>query len=104
MSEFIRLSVYLVVCIAIGAAIASYFYYYKKKDLFGGYIGGLVVGTIGALIIGYILDMLFYNIMVTILDFLSRGAGIDIIACVLGGYTALYIMNRLNHDRNRKKY
>lgn len=94
----------ILIYLSIGAAVAFIFYNIKKKDLFGGYIGGLVIGVIGALIIGYILDMLFYNIVAVVLDFLSRGAGIDIISGFIGAYSALYIMNRLNHDRNRKKY
>ena len=51
-----------------------------------------------------ILDNIFYDIIVIILDFLSRGAGVNIIAGFIGAYAALYVMNRLNHDRSRKKY
>lgn len=94
----------ILIYLAIGAAVAFIFYNLKKKDLFGGYIGGLVVGVIGALIGGMILDNIFYDIIVIILDFLSRGAGVNIIAGFIGAYAALYVMNRLNHNRSRKKY
>lgn len=94
----------IVIYISLGAFVAFVFYNLKKRDLFGGYIGGLVVGVIGALIGGLILDRLFYDILVVILDYLSRGAGVNIIAGFLGAWFALYIMNRLNHDRERKKY
>lgn len=94
----------IVVYIGIGALVAFIFYSLKRRDLFGGYIGGLVVGVIGALIGGLLLDKLFYDITVTILDYLSRGAGVNIIAGFIGAYIALYIMNRLNHDRARRKY
>jgi uncharacterized membrane protein YeaQ/YmgE (transglycosylase-associated protein family) len=38
------------------------------------------------------------------LEFLSMGIGVNVIAGFIGAYLALYIMNRLNHDRERKKY
>jgi len=63
-----------------------------------------VVGVIGALIGGFILDKIFYDITVKILEFMSRGAGVNMIAGFLGAYAALYIMNRLNHNKERKKY
>ena len=94
----------IIIYLSIGAAVAFIFYNLKKRDLFGGYIGGLVVGVIGALIGGLILDALFYDIIVVILDFLSRGSGVNIIAGFIGAYAALYVMNRLNHNRSRKKY
>ena len=94
----------IIIYLGIGACVAFIFYNLKKRDLFGGYIGGLVVGVIGALIGGLILDAIFYDIIVIILDFLSRGSGVNIIAEFIGAYTALYVMNRLNHDRSRKKY
>jgi len=90
--------------LALGALVSFIYYNMKKKDLFGGYIGGLVVGVIGALIGGFILDYLLYDITVIILEFLSRGAGVNVIAGFIGAYTALYIMNRLNHDKDRTKY
>ena len=102
--SFLRVVKAIVLYIGLGAIVAFIFYSLKKRDLFGGYIGGLVVGVIGALIGGLVLDSLFYDKIVTILDFLSRGAGVNLIAGFIGAYTALYIMNRLNHNRERKKY
>ncbi len=94
----------ILIYISLGALVAFIFYNMKRRDLFGGYIGGLVVGVIGALIGGLVLDRIFYDIFVILLDFLSRGAGVNIIAGFIGAYFSLYIMNRLNHDRERKKY
>jgi len=102
--SFLRVVKAIVLYISLGALVAFIFYHFKKRDLFGGYIGGLVVGVIGALIGGLVLDNLFYDKIVTILDFLSRGAGVNLIAGFLGAYVALYIMNKLNHNRERKKY
>ena len=94
----------IAIILAIGALVAFIFYSLKKRDLFGGFIGGLVVGVIGALMGAFLLDFIFYDIMVKVMEFLSRGAGVDVIAGFIGAYTALYIMNRLNHDKERKKY
>lgn len=102
--SFLRVVKAIVLYIGLGAIVAFIFYSLKKRDLFGGYIGGLVVGVIGALIGGLVLDSLFYDKIVTILDFLSRGAGVNLIAGFIGAYAALFIMNRLNHNRERKKY
>src|SRR4030043_80276 len=89
----------ITIYISLGALVSFIFYNLKKRDLFAGYIGGLVVGVIGALIGGYILDKIFYDLSVKILEFLSRGAGVNIIAGFVGAYVALYIMNRLNHNK-----
>ncbi len=42
----------IVLYVALGALVSWLFYYLKRRDLLGGYIGGLVVGVIGALIGG----------------------------------------------------
>jgi uncharacterized membrane protein YeaQ/YmgE (transglycosylase-associated protein family) len=102
--DFLLILKAIVIFLALGAAMASVFYNLKRRDLFGGYIGGLVVGFIGALIGGFLLDFLFFDISVQILKFLSQGIGVNVIAGVIGAYAALYIMNKLNHDKVRKKY
>ena len=102
--SFLLLIKAIAIIIALGAFVSFIFYSLKRKDLFGGYIGGLVVGVVGALIGGYVLDYLFYDITVIVLEFLSRGAGVNIIAGFIGAYGALAIMNRLNHNKERKKY
>ena len=108
MSEEIRSFLLMLKAIAIylalGALVSFIYYYIKRKDLFGGYIGGLVVGVIGALIGGFVLDYLFYDIAVIVLEFLSRGAGVNVIAGFIGAFIALYIMNKLNHDKEREKF
>ncbi|MBN1532546.1 MAG: hypothetical protein JXA20_07790 [Spirochaetes bacterium] len=108
MSEGLRTFINVVKAVAIylslGALVSYIFYSLKRRDLFGGFIGGAVVGVVGALIGGFILDYIFYDIVSVVLEFLSRGAGVDIIAGFIGAYIALFIMNKLNHDRERKKY
>ncbi len=90
--------------IGLGALVAWIFYSVKNRDLLGGFIGALVIGVIGALIGGFVLDRLLLDITIRILRFLVYDTGVNLIAGFIGGFVALYIMNKLNHDKARKKY
>lgn len=103
-SSFLMKLLAIVIYLALGAFVSWIFYNIKRRDLFGGYIGGLVVGVIGALIGGFILDKLFLDIAVKVLSFLVYDTGVNIIAGLIGGFIAVYIMNRLGHNKERKKY
>lgn len=94
----------LAIIIGLGALVSWIFYYLKRRDLFGGFIGGMVVGVIGALIGAFIIDKLLLEITIRVLKFLVYYFDIDIIAGFLGAFFAVYIMNKLNHDKTRKKY
>lgn len=101
MTNFLTNVLAIIIYLAIGALGSYLFYYLKRRDLFGGYIGGLVIGLIGALIGGYLLN----DITVKVFEFLLNIAGsANAIAGMFGAYIALYIMNKLGHDRERKKY
>lgn len=101
---FLKKMLVLVIILGIGAIVSWIFYYIKKRDLFGGFVGGMVVGVLGALIGAFVLDALLLDITKKVLHFLVEEAGVDIIAGFIGAYVAVYIMNRLNHDKARKKY
>ena len=58
--KLLAIAIYLV----IGALVSWIFYFIKRRDLFGGYIGGFAVGIVGALIGGFILDKLFLDIAI----------------------------------------
>jgi len=88
----------------LGAFVSWIFFFLKKRELFGGYIGGMVIGVIGALIGGFVLDKLLLNITLRVLKFMVYETGVNIITGLLGGYIALYIMNRLNHNKERKPF
>jgi uncharacterized membrane protein YeaQ/YmgE (transglycosylase-associated protein family) len=102
--SFLMKIIAIIIYLGLGAFVSWVFYYLKRRDLFGGFIGGLVVGVIGALIGGFILDRLLLDIAIRILRFLAIDAGVNILTGLLGAYIAVYIMNRLNHDKERKKY
>ena len=98
--KILAVAIYL----GLGAFVSWIFYFVKRRDLFGGYIGGMVVGVIGALVGGFILDKLLLDITIKALKFLVYDSGVNIIAGLLCGYLAVYIMNKLTHDKERKKY
>jgi uncharacterized membrane protein YeaQ/YmgE (transglycosylase-associated protein family) len=92
------------IIVVIGAVMSYIYFNLKRRDLFGGYIGGLVVGVIGAIIGVFVLDFLFQDIAVRILVFLTQDVGVNVITGFVGAWIALYVMNRLNHDKERKKF
>ncbi len=98
--DFIQAVVAILIVIALGAFVSFIFYSIKRRDLFGGYIGGFVIGIIGALIGGYVLN----NVTLFILDFLAKNEYVNVISGFIGAYAALFIMNKLNHDKERKKF
>ncbi|HEY1406891.1 MAG TPA: hypothetical protein VF857_09800 [Spirochaetota bacterium] len=102
--DFFRKILEFAIIIGIGALAWWFFYTVRRRDLFGGYIGGMVVGVVGALVGALVIDKLLLDITIRVLRFLAIDAGVDIIAGVIGAYAAISIMNRLNHDKTRKKY
>ncbi len=94
----------IAIYIGLGLIVSWIYYFLKRRDLFGGFIGGLVVGVIGALIGGFILDKLLLEIAINVLSFLAYDTGVNIIAGFIGAFIAVYIMNRLGHDKERKRY
>ena len=101
MTAFLTNLLAIAIYLTIGALGSYLFYYIKRRDLFGGFIGGLVVGLIGALIGSYILN----EATVIVFEFLLNIAGsANAIAGIAGAYIALFVMNKLSHDRERKKY
>lgn len=102
--SFLQNMLVFAIILGIGAVVSIIFYYFKKRDLIGGFLGGMVVGVIGAIIGAFILDALLLDITKKVLHFLVEEAGVNIIAGFIGAYFAVYIMNRLNHDKERKKY
>jgi uncharacterized membrane protein YeaQ/YmgE (transglycosylase-associated protein family) len=104
LGEFLTKLKAIGIIVGIGAIMSYLYYNLKRKDLFGGYIGGLVVGIIGAIIGVFVIDFLFQDIAARILVFLTQDVGVNVITGFIGAWIALYIMNRLNHDKERKKF
>lgn len=98
--HILKTLIVIVVYLLIGASVAFLFFNLRRRDLFGGYIGGLAIGLIGAIIGGYLLD----SILLVVTDFLQQRIGVNVIAGFIGSYAAVYVMNRLNHNKERKKF
>ena len=99
-----RFLIVVTIYLIIAAGVASVFYHLKRRKLFGGYIGGFIVAIIGVVIVEFVIGQLFMESTEKILNFLVRGTGVNIITGFLGAYGAVYLMNKLNHDKERTKY
>ncbi len=87
------------------AACAWYFYYYKRKDLLGKFWGASFVAGLGALIVfatlqTYIRDAIMWLMSPKIGS--TQLSNINLVAILMGGYLALYAMNRINHNKERR--
>lgn len=98
--NFLQAVIAIGIVIAIGALVSIFFYVIKRRELFGGFIGGMVIGVVGALIGGYLLN----EITLFVIDFLTKNEYVNAISGFIGAYAAVFIMNRLNHNRERKKF
>lgn len=88
------------ILLGIAAVVSWYFYHYKKKDILGGFIGGMVVAILGAIIF----DLLFtFKFMKEVMTFLTTRTYVHIPAALLGAFLALYILNKINHDQERRQ-
>lgn len=90
----------ILVYVAIGAVLSWYFYSFKGRELLGGFVGGLIVGLLGAILGGFVL----HKPLNLIIGFLQKGffiANVNVIAGVLGGFFAVYFFNKINNDRAR---
>lgn len=91
------------IIILTGAVVSAIFFYLRKRDLFGGFIGGMIIAILGA-VLGIYMDKFLLDYIIIALKFLVYRFNVDIIAAFLGAYIAVYIMNKLNHDKRRDKY
>ncbi len=84
----------------IGGVLSAFFYYWRKRDLLGGYIGGIIIASLGAILGSFFL----IYIIDPVIRFLQNGAyisNVNILSGLIGGYIFLYIFNKINHDRIR---
>lgn len=98
---------YIIVYFVIGAITAYYYHQWKQRDLPGGYWGALIIAIIGAVIINYILSIrgwfpeLINWLMVPKIGYEFR-IGVNLIAAIAGAFLFVYILNKINHDRERR--
>ena len=88
----------IVIYFLLGLFLSWIFYYIKRKDLLGGFAGGLVIGMIGSVLGVLVLS----DIVKKIIDIMQSMIGnVDVLTGLLTGYLALFIYNKINHDRTR---
>ncbi|HPY03243.1 MAG TPA: hypothetical protein PL161_08470 [Spirochaetota bacterium] len=102
--DFLFRLLVIVVILGVGALSSWIFYHVKRKELFGGFIGGMVIGVLGALIGAFILDRFLLEPVKRVLQFLVYDMDVNVVAAFIGAFFAVFIMNKLNHDKDRKKY
>lgn len=100
--EFAKYIIDFLVYIALGAIVSWFFFYLKRLDLFGGFLGGAVVALIGAILGAFLLG----GILNTVIDALQAGLGsnVNIIAALVGGAASVMLLSKINNGRKRKEY
>lgn len=105
--QILELFMDLFIYILAGMA-ASWFYFAKKRrELLGGFWGGTVIGTIGAVMISMLtaINGWFIELVTWLMkpkfgsDLIFR---VNLIAAVAGSFIFVYILNRINHNRERR--
>ncbi len=106
--ELLRLALDTLVYCAAGG-LAAYFYYVRwRRDMLGGFWGAAVIATIGAVLIvklATIFDHWFYRLVVFLMQPKWSDTTIfrvNLIAAAAGAFIFLYILNRINHDKERR--
>ena len=89
----------------ISTFFAWLYYSYMRKDLLGKFWGATMVAAVGALIVFAILQNVIREIIVWLMSPKIGSvplSNVNLIAISLGAYLALYIMNRINHNKERR--
>ena len=84
--------------------ISSFFYHYKRRAIPGKFWGGVFFSGIGSLII---LGLFQNYIHKAVMWLMSPRIGeiqinLNLISIFLGGYLTLFIINKLNYNRERR--
>ncbi len=103
LENFLALLIY-VVC---GVAAAYYYYHVKRRELLGGFWGASVIGLVGAVVVGMITSIdAWFNRLVSWLMIPKFGDSfqvpVNLIAAVIGGLVFVAILNRINHNKERR--
>lgn len=93
--------------VLIGSLAAWFFYHYRRRDLLGGFWGGLVIGIVGAILIAWVAG-LFNQWFRRFIDWLmspefgSFRISVNMIAALIGAFLFVYILNLINHNKERR--
>lgn len=91
------------VYIALGAAISWFFFYLRRLDLFGGFLGAGAVALIGSILGAFVLQKPLNFIIDALQDGLHI-SNVNIIAALIGGSVSVMLLSKINGGRKRKDY
>jgi len=92
-----------IVYLILGAGVSWFYFYFKRLDLIGGFIGGFIVALIGGILGTFILQ----KPLNVVIDFLQNGlkfSNVNLIAAIIGAVLAIWLFSQLNQGRIRKEY
>ncbi len=81
--------------------MSSFFYFYLKKEIPFGFLGGFVFSLLGSILGVYLLGEVLKH---TIIFLMNKIGNVNIIAGLIGAYIFMYIYNKINHDKQKKVY
>ncbi len=107
MEKYFSLLLDIIVYVLAGA-LASWFYFHRRRrDLLGGFWGGVVIGTVGSVIVAFFAGTWFISLVTGLMNqkplpyFEGVQIRVNLITAVAGAFLFVYILNRINHDRGR---
>ncbi len=103
MADIAKYLIDFLVYLGLGAGISWFFFYFRRLDLFGGFMGAAVIALIGAILGAFLLQ----KPLNLVIDALQAGLGIsnvNIIAALFGGVTSVMLLSKINNGRKRKDY
>ena len=85
--------------------LSSFFYYYKRRDLPGKFIGSIFFSSLGSIIFLGLFQVYTHDILNWLMSPKIKNiqiSNLDLISVFLGGYLSLSIVNKLNHNREKR--
>ncbi len=89
----------------VSLLFTAYFYYYRRKDLLGGFTGGFIVAFIGAILFSMLVNFRNWFNQIS-LWLLQPSIGefsfhVNFWTASIGSVLFLLILNHINYDRDR---
>lgn len=107
MEKYFSLFLDMIVYVLAGAFASWYYFHRQRRDLLGGFWGGLVIGTVGSVIIAWFAGTWFIELVTGLMSpkavpfFDGVLVRVNLITALVGSFFFVYILNRINHDRGR---
>ncbi|MCB1160502.1 MAG: hypothetical protein H7A25_17570 [Leptospiraceae bacterium] len=95
----------IIFLVSISSIVSWYFFFYQKKEIFGGFLGGTIIASFGAVLIlltqSPIRDFVMWLMSPKIgTTQLSR---VNIIVATLGAFLALFILEKIGKARSKRE-